>query len=376
MALYQNGILISGANKLPQMTYAAWQALPVAERPSEWICTDRSYSDLPASDVAYDNTDSGLSADNIQDAIDEVAQSSGGGGHTIVNPSGQSMSQENKLQFTDAGVADDSTNGKTKVSIVREMTKAEYDALSEVERKGVIRITDEPDIVMGDVEDDKVEVTADGVKTWQQLLNELYALIDTTKISQNSLLVVDFIAYKIVCVLTYTTSAEYQFSKATISSGNKLVTDKFVIKSSNSTYGQKEENVTISDRTSQQATSGTKLTLYYGTQSAPIELTTDAEHCMMSDGRNVEAVLDGIGTITETVSASLTINANSWGASAISPTIPTGYHIKSISAYSTHLALLGASVAFNSNQYQVYAYNIASGERTGGVYATFVYEKN
>lgn len=85
-------------------------------------------------------------------------------------------------------------------------------------------------------------------------------------------------------------------------------------------------------------------------------------------------VLDAIKT--ETVSATITANANSWGSSAISPTIPTGYHIKSISAYSTHLALAGTSVAFSGGTYQIYAYNIATGERTGAVYATFVYEKD
>ena len=80
MSLYQNGILISGANQLHQMTLAEWQALPSAERPTYWICTDKEYSDLPASDVTYDNTDSGLSATTVQDAIDEVAQGGGGGG--------------------------------------------------------------------------------------------------------------------------------------------------------------------------------------------------------------------------------------------------------------------------------------------------------
>lgn len=46
MALYQDGILISGANQLPQMTLAEWQALPSAERPTYWICTDKDYEDM------------------------------------------------------------------------------------------------------------------------------------------------------------------------------------------------------------------------------------------------------------------------------------------------------------------------------------------
>jgi len=51
MALYQNGILISGANTLPQMTLAEYQALPVSERPTYWERTDLNYTEIP--DVFY-----------------------------------------------------------------------------------------------------------------------------------------------------------------------------------------------------------------------------------------------------------------------------------------------------------------------------------
>lgn len=190
------------------------------------------------------------------------------------------------------------------MSNTRQMTYTEYLQLTPAQRNGAIVVTDYPI----PEEDDTVSVTADGVKTYATLLNELYALIDATKISQNSLLVVDFIAYKIVCVFTYTTSAEYQFSKATISSGNKLVTDKFVIKSANSTYGQKEENVTIDDRTSQQPTSGIKFTLHYGTSSEIAEINTDADHCMMSDG--VTSVEDAITGLLKSKNITVTSNAD------------------------------------------------------------------
>lgn len=74
MALYENGILISGANTLPQMTLAEYQALPVSERPTYWERTDLNYNNIPASNVSYDNTQSGLTATDIQSAIDELAQ--------------------------------------------------------------------------------------------------------------------------------------------------------------------------------------------------------------------------------------------------------------------------------------------------------------
>ena len=50
-----------------------------------------------AADISYDNSDSGLSATNVQDAIDEVAQSGGGGGvGTVVNLTTTTPSFHNK----------------------------------------------------------------------------------------------------------------------------------------------------------------------------------------------------------------------------------------------------------------------------------------
>ena len=69
MALYQNGILISGANTLPQMTLAEYQALPVSERPTYWERTDLNYNNIPASDVTY-------GSGSVEDALDNLAYES------------------------------------------------------------------------------------------------------------------------------------------------------------------------------------------------------------------------------------------------------------------------------------------------------------
>lgn len=55
MALYENGILVSGANTLPQMTLAEYQALPVSERPTYWERTDLNYSDL-ITEISFSGT--------------------------------------------------------------------------------------------------------------------------------------------------------------------------------------------------------------------------------------------------------------------------------------------------------------------------------
>lgn len=67
---------------------------------------------------------------------------SGGGGHVIMDNTGEELPQESNLQFADAEVTDDSTNSKTVVKVVRQMTQAEFDELSQSEKAGVIEVTD------------------------------------------------------------------------------------------------------------------------------------------------------------------------------------------------------------------------------------------
>lgn len=76
---------------------------------------------------------------------DELGSGGGGsGGHTILDNDGTALTQRDEMQFVGTYSEDDSTNEITKVNIVREMTKAEFDLLSDDEKKGVIVTTDEP----------------------------------------------------------------------------------------------------------------------------------------------------------------------------------------------------------------------------------------
>ncbi len=47
MAFYGNGKRISGIRDFPAYTWAEYQALPVAQRPKVWKCTDRDYTEIP-----------------------------------------------------------------------------------------------------------------------------------------------------------------------------------------------------------------------------------------------------------------------------------------------------------------------------------------
>lgn len=91
--------------------------------------------------------------------ITDVPEQSGGG-HVIENTSGTDMPQEDNLQFVGVYTEDDSTNNRTKVNIVRDMTKAQFNALSSSEKEGFIHITDEPDNPYnGDVSDAEIAFT-------------------------------------------------------------------------------------------------------------------------------------------------------------------------------------------------------------------------
>ena len=84
-----------------------------------------------------------ISCDGIGTDI-YASGSSGSGGHTILDNNGDALTQRDEMQFVGTYSEDDSTNEITKVNIVREMTKAEFDLLSDDEKAGIINVTDEP----------------------------------------------------------------------------------------------------------------------------------------------------------------------------------------------------------------------------------------
>ena len=65
-------------------------------------------------------------------------------GHTYMGNDGTTaMTQRDKAQFVGAYMEDDGSNNKTKVNVMRSMTRAEFDLLSAAEKKGLIDVTDE-----------------------------------------------------------------------------------------------------------------------------------------------------------------------------------------------------------------------------------------
>lgn len=76
MALYENGKRISGIRDFPAYTWAEYHALPAAQRPKVWKCTDRNYTDvLTADDISFDPTVKNIlpnTATDCQKAIDAL----------------------------------------------------------------------------------------------------------------------------------------------------------------------------------------------------------------------------------------------------------------------------------------------------------------
>ena len=93
------------------------------------------------------------------DIIDANLGGGGGsGGHTILDPDGNSLPQEDDLQFTGAvSVSDDNVNGRTVVNVEAcvEVTQAEYDALP------ASKLTDDIAYFIPDGESDEYKDKAD-----------------------------------------------------------------------------------------------------------------------------------------------------------------------------------------------------------------------
>lgn len=114
------------------------------------------------------------------DAIEQaIAGGSGSGGHVIEDTNGTTLAQRADLQFVGVYTEDDSANDRTKVNVVRTMTKAQMDALSAAEKVGFIRTSDEADNpYQNDVEQFfSEEIYLNGL-TWSQA-GKYYSTIPT-----------------------------------------------------------------------------------------------------------------------------------------------------------------------------------------------------
>ena len=109
---------------------------------------------------------------------------------------------------------------------------------------------------------ESVSVTADGVKTWSQLIDELYSLADISKVENYSVLKLNWSANGYgLYYFVGKNSGIYQFT-FTITEANSIQVNSCLLSQSGSKFIT-SSNGTRSDISSTVATSGYKLTLYY-----------------------------------------------------------------------------------------------------------------
>lgn len=243
----------------------------------------RINGDTPATGKIY--VKSGYAGIFVYDGTYFQLIGTSGGGHVIQNQSGNAMAQEDAMQFADAFVSDDSINGRTIVENIKEVLPADYDSTTD---EGIIVCDDGNDVPIGEIDEDVVSVTADGVKTYRQLLNDLFQLIDYSLVTPFAKLVING---RTILTLVDRVTTLYRFSGETTVDNSNIDTQFISISSANSlcmvTNNNTPENIS-----SNILSAGVTITLYYGASSSIINLLTDARHCMMSDGiTSVEGAL-------------------------------------------------------------------------------------
>lgn len=218
------------------------------------------------------------------DLVGAHVQVGGGGGHTIIDSSGSSLAQESGLQFADAFVEDDSTNSRTVIENIKEHTTAsDYDNATE---DGFHVIDDGNDVPIGEIEEDVVSVTADGVKTWAQLLNDLN--VDLSKITYRTAVVVGYVVYPIDYI-----GSDCWFQRVDINTPN-VTTITYLHLSSNETWSVTRGDTSSSGTTDISSTvlsQGTVISLHYGSSKAIVNLLTNADNCMLDANTSVKQAI-------------------------------------------------------------------------------------
>lgn len=150
-------------------------------------------------------------------------------------------------------------NGK-RISGIRDFpayTWAEYQALPVAKRPKVWKCTDRD---YTEIPRESVSVTADGSKTYAQVLGSLRTAADLSKITPGAILEEISATYKKYFKLTVTQGNQAVFERTTLSTS--VIYQEVLTVDTTGAYIRSEGN-TIIDRSSAIPTSGSKFTLYY-----------------------------------------------------------------------------------------------------------------
>ena len=231
-----------------------------------------------------------IGTEEAPELVFRMGAGGGAGGHEIIDSEGNTMPQESAMQFADSHVSDDSINGRTVVENVKSVASADYSSETE---DGMYLIPDGEGAVIGPASDDKVEVTADGVKTVTTLLSELYAKIDFNKVKDIAYL---SISDGTVFALTRRLTNELRFGASHTTGADRVVTLAIRIKelSSDCQFTQntaQSNGNTIASNNAYQYPNGTVIALHYGNKKATVDLQTTANRCWYDSSHTVKDIL-------------------------------------------------------------------------------------
>ena len=299
----------------------------------------------------------------LQFELDDVPQT----GHTIQGADGTNLAQEPTMQFADLHTSDDSVHLKTVIQAVKSVIQAEYSSETE---DGIYLVTDGDGATIEPASDDYVEVTADGVKTYSTLLNELWAKIDMSKIShETSLMFYDYQRntndYYIITRKRNSNNYLYFICDTEWGSTTTAYIGAMKIASSGSMFMVWEIQSTASstDISSSVPVSGTKITLYYGNKKATVDLQTTANRCWYDSNNTVKQKIDTKANLYRTTTSLPSISAGASATITIPFTATLVYNVQ-ITAINSGLPFIASSYWADGTDLhiQVYAINATSGE--------------
>lgn len=173
-----------------------------------------------------------------------------------------------------------------------EMTYDKWKALPEDLRPNYTVITDRD--YTGEPLDISVSVTADGVKTWATLLNELFALVDMSRVTRNSCVIEAGESIYRIDDTDFSTRMRFTTALSTFSSPNYYLSTMNV-KASDSNWSVTANSVT--NKGNIVPTLGTTLALYYNIVSSGGAIDISADDVSYGSG-TVKDALDDLSTLS------------------------------------------------------------------------------
>lgn len=295
-------------------------------------------------DTLIDLTQDSVSAENLLEG--ETAHDRSGvpvtgtakQGHILKNQAGTAMTQQPNMQFADAHLTNDATNSATEIETFKALTSQEYAQATE---DGAYIITDGDGAVIGAVSDDYVEVTADGIKNIRTLLNELYALVDWSKVGNDSYIKQGTRYYKY--------QREYESKKVfslLFANTSHNIIQFYALYSSNSSFLEYDKDNLSDVSTTNVPSNGTKITLYYGNKKAVVDLQTTANRCLYDSNTTVKQKIDAKADKNDLIIA--TVNSENKIATFPVDTTALYYVEIGVSSQNTSTAIIAISKLYSN----------------------------